>query len=79
MATVTAKRQRKAKAKAARRRVRRSSAKAAGRRKVPGTTVVHVDPQVYSLLNKERRPDDRSMNAPLRRLLNLEPLSAAVA
>ncbi len=67
IALATAKARRKAKAKAA-----RPAGAAAGKaRKVPETTVVHVDKQVYALLRKERTAEDRGLNAPLRRLLHL--------
>ena len=75
MATAKARRKAKPAAKGKGRRFRRGSK--GRRRKVPGTTVVHVDPEVYGLLKQERKPEDRGYNAPLRRLLGLAPLEAA--
>lgn len=43
---------------------------------IPGTTVVHVDREVYAALQVERRPQDRGYNAPLRRLIGLDPKAA---
>lgn len=83
MATATRSRKGKAKAKAANRAARRtrksSTGAAAGRRKTPETTVVHVDREVYGLLRKERRPEDRGMNAPLRRMLGIETETAVAS
>lgn len=63
----------------AKRKARHKSAARKGRprsnRKTPETTVVHVDKQVYQLLRKERKPEDRGMNEPLRRLIGLAAAS----
>lgn len=72
MATASKARRRKGGKKSAVKSARRYERASTKARKAAQTTVVHVDAEVYARLRGDRRPEDRGMNAAVRRLIGLD-------